>query len=320
LCSTHGRREDLKASGLVNSVTRFNMSSSVKSKQDLCRRPRGTAFCNQLVSWFSPIVWWRAADFKRVDLRPLWTSCLALVVSPAVLLYLVTERSISNDGTTTTTRRQLSSVVITPWTVAFAWKAFATMQKVYQAKRELEDTKSITKESAWECLAMEVEAGRAYRTRNYDVYLPLAEQASMNKKKLQAILFFPGAYVENAAYAGAASLLAQAGYLVIVVSSEPLRLVDEWLMPVQYVKRLCAHIQKRHSIDSWILGGHSMGSFFCTKLAQPLNVKQIVMWGSGAYMKHAEKLLTSDDHYMQNSHPASYFENDSGSSLSRVHG
>jgi len=251
-----------------------------RSKRELCRQPWGTDLYAGVAGWLSPVTWWRAAAFKRVNLRPLWTSCAAALVLPAPAVLAIYWNN-SRDTRTAPSKHtsSLLSLWLTPWTAAFAWKASVTLRKWWTARNELMEFKSTTKESAWECLSNELDSGRAYRCRRYDVYTPKAGQRIKRK-----ILFLPGAGVEHAAYSHAASLFARSGYLVVVVSAEPLRLVDEWLLPPRYLQRICSTIEKRHGCgNNWVLAGHSMGSFLCTKLARPLNVKQIVMWASGKF-------------------------------------
>ena len=268
-------------------------------------QPRGAALCRSIASLLSPVSWWRTAVFKRVDLRPLWISCASMVLPPVLSTLYV---SVSGDQNCSSSRLSCSTgprsyttsavqsfllapaLWLTPWTAAFAWKASATLQQLWRARKELISARARTKESAWECLATEVACGRAYRCRGYDVYTPTAVPTSTtttdddgNNCIKRPILFFPGATVEHSAYAPVAARFAQAGYLVVVVSAEPLRIVDEWLLPPRCIRRICSAVERRHGCgNNWVLMGHSMGSFLCTKLARPLNAKQIVLWGSGA--------------------------------------
>lgn len=264
------------------------------------QQPMGTALCNSIACFFSPVSWWRTAVFKRVDLRPLWISCVSMVLPPVILaLYCSVsgDKNRSTRSSSTTGVRSYASAIqsfllvpalwLTPWTAAFAWKASASLQQLWRSRKEWISMKARTKESAWECLAKEVTCGRAYRCRGYDIYTPTTTTTTTtydgNNSIKRPILFFPGATVEHSAYAPVAARFAQAGYLVVVVSAEPLRIVDEWLLPPRYIRRICSAVERRHDCGSdWVLMGHSMGSFLCTKLARPLNAKQIVLWGCGA--------------------------------------
>lgn len=269
-------------------MTTTSTATTPSSKRELCRQPWGTALYPGLAGWLSPVTWWRAAAFKRVDLRPLWTSCAALALPPALLAIYIHKRDRTTPSRNTSS---LLSLWLTPWTAAFAWKASVTLQKLWTARKELMESKATTKDSAWECLSTEINLGRAYRRRSYDVYTP-----EVGKRIKQPILFLTGAGVDHAAYAHVASLFAKAGYLVAVVSAEPLRLVDEWLLPPRYIQRICSAVEKRHGCGNhWVLAGHSMGSFLCTKLAQTLNVKQIAMWASAPFLDYVADISKSND-------------------------
>jgi Alpha/beta hydrolase family len=244
-------------------------SDELTAWKRVARQPWLTVLLDRL-SLLHPITWWRLALFKRIDLKPALYSAAAVAL-PAACISLRCDRSAD----------YLKTYLMSPWTLAWMWKVAATAKKVADVLKDLHATQNEADPLAWKFLASRVQEGRAYRERRYDVYLP------KNPANARPILFFTGAYVEHVAYAEPASLLADDGYLVVVVSAEPLRIIDTWLPRFQpySLRGVQRSIERRHGCTSdWVFAGHSMGSFACTKLATALGVKTIVMWGSAPFV------------------------------------
>lgn len=255
-----------------------------------CRVQMETTLHQKLVVWLLPSTWRCVAEFRRINLQPLWTSFLALILPPTAICLLGSTHStlIFAQEKTTTGTLIGQNMWLNPWTVAFLWKASVTLAHLRQAQRHMFAIRADTCQSAWDCLAAELSAGRACRTSQYDIYLPPTGSDQIKTKR--PILFFPGAGCEHTAYAEPASHLAAAGYWVVVISAEPLRLVNIHCMSVARIRSICAEIEARYLCGKdWILAGHSMGSFICTKLAPPLHVRHIVLWGSGTCQHAAPK-------------------------------
>jgi len=283
-------------------------TDSITDEDDklLLGRPAAATWRHQLAwCWLSPTSWRSVAKFRQVDLRPLYRSVvlgLAALVAPVGYRSLwkgcgSAERSTSRRSRSITNPNNDSCWLLLAWgggTVVMAAiiTAAPTLVQLCKARAQVLASRCPTKASAQACLAREIRAGRAYRTDHYDVYLPSAMTAAdatatvatttAHRQAQPAILFFPGAHVEHAAYAEPAAWLArQGGYLVVVVSAEPLLLVDA--VPLSNVRRIRQAVEARHGACDWkCLAGHSMGALRCTQLARPLNVRRIVLWGCGA--------------------------------------
>lgn len=257
----------------------FEVTSSscgkLKDWKTIARQSWRTPFLDGL-SILSPIAWWRFVLFKRIVINPAIYSAFAIALPAA---YISFKFDFSSD--------YLATYLLSPWTLAWTWKVVKTVTKVVATVKEFIATRSETNYSAWKTLASRMQEGRAYRERRYDVYLP------KDPTNARPILFFPGAYVGHVAYAEPASLLSDSGYLVVVISAEPLRIIDTWL-PRFYttsLRQLQRSIEHQHGCTSdWVLIGHSMGSFACTKLAPALGVEDIVLWGSGPFVDLMEDI------------------------------
>lgn len=232
--------------------------------------------CLEYLSLLHPIAWWRVAAFKQIDLKPALVSATAILL-PAAYLTLQSKSDPNRESL-------LSTYWFLPWTLAWAWNAAASINSLVAKIKEFIATRCAAGPLAWKFLASRIVEGRAYRKFQCDVYLPIAPT-----KNARPILFLTGAYVEHVAYAQPACLLADAGYLVVVVSAEPWRLIDT-LLPrfhTATLQRLQRAIEGRHGCaNDWAMVGHSMGSLACTKLAPALGVTDVVMWGSAPFCQY----------------------------------
>lgn len=140
-------------------------------------------------------------------------------------------------------------------------------------------------------MAKRIEHGLLYRKRQYDVYLPPERQE--NKP---SILFFPGAFVPHEAYAEPVSQLADAGHTVVVVNAQLLKLTDHRLPRFRPANLQVIMKSVKRDERHWVLAGHSMGSFLCTKLATQLpNVRAVVMWGAAPFVQYMGDLSDHSD-------------------------
>jgi hypothetical protein len=145
-------------------------------------------------------------------------------------------------------------VVFSPWSLGCLKELFQQLLILIQSFHSILEKRSPTLSRAKTTLDSRIQHHRAYRTRRYDVYLPSSlfstttsfsatdsakktttstlatttnskrnnSQHSINK--LQVLLFIPGAYVSHDAYSEIASRLSDEGFVVAVLSMEPLRL------------------------------------------------------------------------------------------------
>lgn len=297
--------------------------------------PWGTVVWDRL-TLFHPRVWWRVSLYKRVAAlvwRPLFTSAAAILLPVCAYSCYCCSAStrpqhsgLRKDGLATT-------YFCSPWIVAWTWKALISIQSLCEATWDLLTVQqSNTLPEAMECLQDRVHICRAYRERGYDVYLPPPlkakndnhtddgdeDSSTLSLHSSPHILFFPGATVDHTAYSCTAAMMSDAGYLVVVLSAEPLRFVDTELPRfraerLRRIQRRIEHCQGSSAsciqsnddtsikstimpANDWILIGHSMGSLACTKLAPELrNVKGIVLWGSAPFLDHMRDLSSQLD-------------------------
>jgi Alpha/beta hydrolase family len=248
--------------------------------------------------------WQAMATFRRVDLTTLLTYGLLwpVVVVP---LHLVVVASRNQHKHGLVPRSVSLSILLSTMSVFCTWKMAVPLYKLITGMQETLSTVSYANPAAWECLASRIEHGLAYRRRLYDVYLPnefTTTPDHKNPPKKPYILFFPGALVEHVALAQPASLLAEAGHVVVVVSTEPLRIVDDRIRRFRARTILCSvqraverEVHGGGPPSEWVLAGHSMGSFLCTKLAMTLpNIRSIVMWGSAPFVDYMGDLSGTD--------------------------
>ena len=235
-------------------------------------------------------------------------------------------RSLSNNNNNNWT--VLLMVLSSSWSAVWLWWGTAGIRKVAQALYQTCTChRAKTLSAAYTCLADRMTQKRAYRERRYDVYLPPpvannnnnknnnsdSRQRKQQRQRQHAILCLPGFGVEHAAYAGPASLLSDAGFVVVVLSAEPLRVptldtttllmgrrrffsfLFDWdnnnkksAHDDDQLRRLQAAVRQRvqslqcgndHDDDNdddwqWSLLGHSMGSFCVTHLAACLLQQQ----------------------------------------------
>ena len=89
------------------------------------------------------------------------------------------------------------------------------------------------------------------------------------------LIFYPGGRVDPRAYAPPAHALASEGFLVIIVPM-PLNLA------VLDSSRATSVIQNFPDIQSWVIGGHSLGGSMAASFAynHPDQIKGLVLWAS----------------------------------------
>jgi pimeloyl-ACP methyl ester carboxylesterase len=212
-------------------------------------------------------------------------------------------------GTSAVFPRWLMTIIIPCWSLVWIWNGTSGIRNVALALFQMlgiSGKQATTTRDAWALLAERVLAGRAYRMRRCDVYLPHPQQVMLldandhrkQQQKQEAILFFPGFGVDQVAYAAPAALLSDAGYVCVVVSAEPLRAPLHHLgCDAPSIRRIqaavAANMGMKTQLLRWSLVGHSMGAFVTTHLAEALGIDRIVMWAVAPFVQFMNADLNS---------------------------
>ena len=270
----------------------------------------GTYWADQLLL-FSPRVWKGTVAFARIDCQ--WKSLgisIAGVFTPLICYYgfLSSDREVAsrNELSSFSLRNVMGEARLllrwatqspwfwaySAWSIGCIWKGTTGIRmvaaKIWSWRTE---TQSPTRPEAWKTLSGRITVQKAVRKRRYDLYLPESNSSMEN-----GILVLPGFGIEHVAYAGIASRFADAGYVVAVVSAEPLRVAwTEFGCDAVAVGRIQEQISKEYpSISSWTLIGHSMGSFTATHLAADLpHADHVLMWASAPMVSIMRDLSTT---------------------------
>jgi Alpha/beta hydrolase family len=254
------------------------------------RQPLGTTLLEKL-SLLSPYTWWRVAVSKNHDdFLPVMTKCASALIIPLMMGHLYEMfRSKNRMDVKQFACQYYTTYLCSPYTFAILYKAGCQLKQVLLDVFQIYSMRSQANPQAWKCLAERIENSRAYRSRTFDLFVPAPTIFDAIP-----ILFLPGFAVEHTSYAEIASLLSDSGYLVAVVSVEPLRLADGCLSgsSIFALREIQDFVEKYHSNNlkpnllrsDWILAGHSMGSLVATKLAQPLGISKFIMLGSAPFV------------------------------------
>jgi hypothetical protein len=127
--------------------------------------------------------------------------------------------------------------------------------------------------------------GRAKRNPGYDIFFPPG--VSIGDSCDVALLFYPGMLVDFMAYSILLGKLSDAGVLVVLVNTEPTRMIDRHNgYTAQHAQKLMWEIQTLLGIQvkQWAFGGHSLGGCTASWLAMELGasvVSKCVLLASG---------------------------------------
>jgi Alpha/beta hydrolase family len=291
------------------SHTQLNISNLEKWKK-AANLPFGAETIYRL-SLLSPYTWWRISVLRkhRVLFLPSIIEGMTVVSVSSLGLWMSSFRRIKHiekcgHATLTSSLSTVKTYVLCSLSAAivvrvghFFSDVVADLIKQYKQRSQATDI-------AWKCLSDLIVLGRAYRTIWYDVYLPCAK-ADAHKLQFETaipILFLPGATVEHSSYAGIGRLLAEYGYVVVVMSLEPMRVADGFLSGSNLSLLFTAmkNISSKHYASSelqtehWVLMGHSMGSLAATKLVSSLGIRRLIMIGSAPFVDFMEDISRSD--------------------------
>lgn len=150
-------------------------------------------------------------------------------------------------------------------------------------------------QEAQDLLKQRIAKGRAERITktdgvSYDLYLPkhqISRHDNKNRNHQVGVLFFPGASVHHGAYAPIASALSDKGFLVAIVSLEPIRFVSDLETNLKLASQTMEGTTADFVVDEWVLAGHSAGAMSALTLAAETNitatapVRKLVVCGVG---------------------------------------
>jgi len=287
------------------------------------RKPLLAGYVSEtLSSLLGPTTWIGIARLRSIDLRHVAASLAGAALVPAATYKGALSALLLWESSSASRHRQLIRYppdetaagegrasswlyLIASSACALSATALYCRSRLWEPVRDLGTAwyfsryviRSTTLPEAWECLADRVAQRRAYRSGRYDAYLPSVPKRSDGA--VDAVLFLPGAGVEDVAYARVAAKLSDEGYVVVVVSAEPMRMASP---DMGYTARYCRRImrqvenQQRQQQQNngaeqntkewqWYGAGHSLGSFTLTHIAQELGLGKLVFWGCAPFVE-----------------------------------
>jgi hypothetical protein len=169
---------------------------------------------------------------------------------------------------------------VSPWSISCGNSFRTSAQQPIKLISDMTTKRALTLLDAHQVLAEQLEQGRAYRLRQYDVYLPALNDSSNNSTK--AIILVPGALVDHTAYSEIVTQLSNRNLLVVVVSCEPTRLAD--FLTARQIQRIRKQVENSsHTILDWTICGHSLGARRAVELGVELGFSNIIMWAFPYY-------------------------------------
>lgn len=269
----------------------------------IAQLPWGVHFLDE-IQLLSPLTWRGAAIIGKVKWEwiALFQSAAAIMIIP-IVCYMPGWKE--DRGTARQVFQHYPAVatgLYSIWSLAWFWKGTtgirAVLYKTFLFSRwpemlGLKSTRSPATVEAWRVLSERMTQQRAYRTRRYDAYLPPYLQPS---RAVEAILFLPGFGVDHVAYAESAARLSDAGFVVVVLSAEPLRVASTELgFASAKIKDIQYNVCRRLDVPlSWSAMGHSLGSFTATHVSLQFDIPRVVMWGSAPMDDLIADLSTSN--------------------------
>ena len=300
-------------------------TSTTNAKVTLLKQVPYTTRLRHHFELYNPILWWRVTFMKKRSVSWNTYDMLLFCIIPnfnTLSRWMLPYASPKLKEMMSKTERDwiwwTRMTLQVPLCLYLCDKLSRTVRGILQSIHEIQQSRMMAHPDAYQCLYERIQQRRAYRTYAYDVYVPPATAwnvLSDPTNETQFILFLPGAYVEHVAYSQPAALLSDHGYIVIVMSSEPLGIVDMHLPQfyVSNIQRIQHEMETKYAnhptvsnscINSnknqcrWVFMGHSMGSLSCTKLIPYFpKVKEIVLWGSAPFLDYMGNLsdITADD-------------------------
>jgi hypothetical protein len=193
----------------------------------------------------------------------------------------------------------LWTTLLSPWTISSFSHILQQLSSPLQSLLGYHQGRFRVLPEAETILRQCLKEGHATWNRNFVVFWPPPSSnsnsdtdASIIQPSRRGIWILPGALVPHIAYAPIAERLSKAGFVVVIQSMEPTRLAHSKLLTASQLQKHWNHPLFRFSSHNnanttiqWNLLGHSMGSFYCMKLARVLpNVHKIVLWGMASFL------------------------------------
>ena len=204
-------------------------------------------------------------------------------------------------------RRLLWTTLLSPWIISSFFHILQQLSSPLQSLSGYYQGRFRVLPEAETILQQCLDEGCATWNRNFVVFWPPPSSNSnadnsdttttpiiQPPSRRRGIWILPGALVPHIAYAPIAERLSKAGFVVVIQSLEPTRLAHSKILTASQLQKHWNHPlfcksspNNNHSTTSiqWNLLGHSMGSFYCMKLARVLpNVHKIVLWGMASFL------------------------------------
>ena len=292
----------------------------------------------------SPRIWWGLIDneskkeFSPFFISTVIRSCVGLLFPLLIIAFFANIRR-GKPATSVTSTRLMLIALISPWCIQCFYQLYDQITTLLVSFRTQMTSRSLTLARATDALKLRIRHRRAYRTSRYDVYLPPSLTSISEKKNgayvdtqaLRALFFIPGALVPHEAYSEVAARLSDKGFVVAVMSLEPLRLAGcHFGTNLASVKQIIDGVTGKifdhlmnvpEGMDNelpiksieWTLIGHSMGAFAATQLFRESlyhpnekteksesnwNItlgKKLVLWGVAAMLNSVTDLSAEGD-------------------------
>jgi hypothetical protein len=232
---------------------------------------------------------------RSVDILPLQQALLGAILPLAIMFVMLRVFE-------TTIRRPTTAMIATllsPWMLNCLSQALIHFFPFASRSVYFLSTRKDVLPSAIETLNSRISSHRAYRTRRYDVYVPLQlhHQKCRDSSPLKAIFMLPGALVPHTSYSELAGSLSDKGLVVVVASLEPCLLADTHLGANQKsARKIMKKIERelKTKLD-WSLMGHSMGAFGVMKIydqfhKKGINIQSLIILGVAAFINECTDL------------------------------
>lgn len=243
------------------------------------------SIASNTVRLVNPLFWKSVLDMfvdgKFLNPRVIIQALLAVLLPTIILM------SGSPDSSAA-----LKLALLSPWSIGSALPALTQTTLISFVVVSWGLKRSAALPEAVAALDGRIADERAYRTRRYDVYLP-STSTKKSKDSQQGIVLIPGALMDHRSYSEIAGRLADEGFLVLVLSLEPLRVAVKHggANPSDVQKSIEQTLKKTGLVvDEWILAAHSQGTIRAIdlpgELAQAsnkhkLSISKIALWARG---------------------------------------
>lgn len=251
----------------------------------------------------NPRNWWGGYQiintYSPLD-STLIAETLVRVILPVILLLILSAHS-----SLAPPAPKVAALVglVSPWSVGSVSRVLPQLLKQAQIIRSWKTMRSPPLPEAISCLEDRIDRNRAYRTRQYDIYLPptptndvMGDGEKEPPSHHHALLLLPGALIDHESYSEIAARISDAGIFVVVLSLEPMRMASKHLgkTSIKSLVRLTQQVSKKHpQIHNWSIAGHSFGGYRVAELVAAeattneglstlLPFQKFILWASPA--------------------------------------